>query len=97
MKLMDVEKQCTKPPPQPKELDPLRPFSGWHRSSSEDKSRLKLRKAIVRCTGFLIVFFIVKFFTNANVGSRTWRWPKFPHPQRRLTPSEREELFLYVM
>ena len=101
MILMDVEKQPTKSAFQPKELNPSRPFSGWHlRSDSEHKSRSRLWKTIVRCAGFLIIFFIVKALTNTNVESRTWRiplkWPKFPHPRHRLTPSEREEFFLYV-
>ena len=100
MILMDVEKQPTKATFQPKELDPSRQFSGWHLgSNSERKSKPQLWKTIVRCAGFLIIFFIVKALTNTNVESRTWRiplkWPKFPHPHRRLTPSEREKLFLY--
>jgi len=95
MILMDVEKQPTKATFQPKELSPSRQFSGWH----ERKSRPRLWKTIVHCAGFFIIFFIVKAFTNTNVESRTWRiplqWPKFPHPHRRMTRSEREEFFLY--
>jgi hypothetical protein len=94
---MDVEKQPTKATFQPKELDPSRQFSGWR--LRERKSRPRLCKTIVRCVGFLIIFLIVKALTNTNIESRTWRiplkWPKFPHPHRRLTPSEREEFFLY--
>ena len=95
--VMDVEKQPTKPPLRPKELDPSHQFPGWH---LERKARPRLEKAIVRCAGFLIIFFIVKVLTNTNVESRTWliplKWPKFPLPHHRLTPSEREDLFLYV-